>query len=142
MLGNSYEEQLKLIFNEVSYQGFKWNQRNMQSHYFLVFKIRDKFIKNNNGGMQLANTTALIMKINFLSNLNLANSFSIALNQRQDLCDKYKIKCITFISPMPGFFNIHKHKSISLEYGEKMRNIFKALILIILILISLILLNH
>ena len=50
--------------------------------------------------------------------MNLKDAFAIAIRQRQDLCDRYKIRCITFIQPIPGYLNIHKHLSFGLNEAK------------------------
>ncbi len=86
--------------------------------FFISSKLSKKFSNKNRVGLKFWDPGCSNNQKSFSSTFNLKDAFAIAIRQRQDLCNRYKIKCITFIQPIPGYLNIHKHKSYGLKEAK------------------------
>ena len=122
----SYQSQMKQMFAALATNKWDWSPVEYAKPIVKIANvIKVKQRGRNIVGVKIFTPTC---KTNLTNNtLNLSDVFKSNLKMRDQICTEHKITCYTFIQPLPGRKNIHKHNQFSQEYmNEKHKVLLQA----------------
>ena len=117
-----YQKEMQNLFSEISSRGYDWSPREFMKP---IMTIINKFAKAK-GGLRLAQEGCKDAYSGLYSTVS--ERFESSLRKRADLCEKYRIKCLTYIQPFPGYRNIHIHGDLTESSIKKANMLSKSVL--------------
>lgn len=117
-----YQKEMQDLFSEISSRSYNWSPREFMKPIMVII---NKFAKAR-GGLRLAQEGCKDAYSGLYSTVS--ERFESSLRKRADLCEKYRIKCLTYIQPFPGYKNVHIHGDLTESSIKKANMLSKSLV--------------